>query len=71
MKSVMFSAIMNSGCVYCAGVKQRIRALRKKFGTLAAIRQCSEEELAQVLPRNVAKQVREYFDAQGAKEEKP
>jgi len=51
--------------------EQRIRALRKKFGTLAAIRQCSEEELAQVLPRNVAKQVREYFDAQGAKEEKP
>ena len=51
--------------------ERRIRALRKKFGTLAAIRQCSEEELAQVLPRNVAKQVREYFDAQGAKEEKP
>ena len=51
--------------------EQRIRALRKKFGTLAAIRQCSEEELAQVLPRNVAKQVREHFDAQGAKEEKP
>lgn len=41
--------------------EQRIRQLRRKYSTLAAMGQASQEELAQVVPTNVAKAVYEFF----------
>ncbi len=49
--------------------EQRIRALRRKFGTIAKIRQADVEELAQVVPHNVAVSIRNYFDGEGQRTE--
>lgn len=69
-KSLRTKSVKDSTLSQIPGLgEQRIRALRRKFGTIAAIRQASVEQLADVVPSNVAKEIRSFFDKTAKTEE--
>ncbi len=71
-KSLRSKSVKGSVLANIPGVgEQRIRALRRKFGSMAAIRQASEEQLAAVTNKTVARQIRLYFDGQESPGEQP
>lgn len=43
--------------------EKRRKALIKKFGSLKAIKAASIEELSEIIPENIAKKLKEYFDS--------
>lgn len=62
-KNLRSKSVKGSTLAQIPGVgEQRIRALRRAFGSMAAIRQATEQQLADVTNKTVARQIRQYFD---------
>lgn len=70
-KNLRTKSIKGSSLLEIEGLgEQRLRALRRRFGSIAAIRGATEDQLAAVVPRSLARHMIEVFAKQAQEDEK-